>query len=123
MAPRPELAMPVEARGMLRLDPPVGRPLELIAEGGRLRVELPSFREARRAFPPTVGVRGRALRSVGSVLSAYGLTVSLESAGRPVLQLGCDAPPNWLAYLLGLAPCRVPFSSIRWILGRDESRE
>lgn len=115
--------MPVEARGLLRFEPPVGRPLEVIAEGARLRAKLPSFREARRVFPYVTNMRGRALRFVGSALATHGLTLSLESAGRPVLQLGYDASPNWLARVLGLAPARVPFSSIRWILKRDGSRE
>ncbi len=123
MALRPETGMPVEARGLLRLEPPVGRPLDVIAEGARLRVKLPSFREARRVLPHVTSVRGRALAYIGSALSAHGLTLSLESAGKPVLQLGYGASPNWFARVLGLAPARVPFSSIRWILQRDPSRE
>ncbi len=122
MAFRPESTLRVDALGAVRLDPPVGRPLHLVADGSRLRVELPSFPEAMRVFRHFPKGRGRALRTAGSALSTYGLTVSLESAGSPVLQLGYDAEPNWLAQLLGLAPARVPLSSLRWILGRSGNR-
>lgn len=115
--------MPVEARGMLRLEPPVGRPLELIAQGSQLRLELPAFREALGLFPHAARFRGRPLRLFAAALSTHRLTLTLESAGRPVFQLGHDVSPSWLARWLGLAPARIPLSSMRWVLRGDGSRK
>jgi hypothetical protein len=110
--------MPLEARGTMRLDPPVGRSLAMVAEGSRLRIALPSFRETRALFPYTAGLRGRALRVLDTGLAAHGLTLSFEAAGRPVVLLGHNAPPNWLARLMGLGSARVFFPSLSWLMGR-----
>lgn len=112
MALMPDVHMPVDAQGSLRIDGPTGRSLALMAEGDTLRLELPGWPEARAMMPRSFGARGRAIGQLGHVLSACGLTLSLESAGKPVLQLGQGVRSSWLARLLGLAPARIPLSAI-----------
>ena len=104
--------MPVDAQGTVRLDAPTGRSLALVADGDTLRLDLPGWPEARAMLPGSFGARGRLVRRLGNGLAACGLTLSLESAGKPVFQLGRDVRPSWLARLLGLGPGRMPLSAI-----------
>ena len=108
----PDALMPVDAQGSLRIDGPTGRALALMAEGDTLRLELPGWPEARAMMPRSSALRGRAVGRLGRALEAYGLTLSLESAGKPVFQLGQGVRPTWLARLLGLGPARIPLSAI-----------
>ena len=109
---RPKVLLPVEAQGMLRLDAPTGRPMDVVADGDTLRVDVPGWREIRALAPRSSRARARAIRLLAAILSSYGLTLSMESAGRPVIQLGCNVRPTILARLLGLAPARIPVSAI-----------
>lgn len=118
MAPRPEVFLPVEAHGILRLDAPTGQALDLEAAGDTLRIDLPGLREARAIMPLSLRESRRALRFLANMLSMAGLTLRVESAGKPVLRLGSVGKPSWLARLLGLGPTRIPFSAIRFYLGR-----
>ena len=118
MALMPDALMPVDAQGSLRIDGPTGRSLALRAEGDTLRLELPGWPEARTMMPRSFASRSRAVGHLGRVLSAYGLTLSLESAGRPVLRLGQGVRPTWLARLLGLGSAHIPLSAITFILRR-----
>ena len=110
--------MPVDAQGSLRIAGPTGRSLALRAEGDTLRLELPGWPEARAMLPRSFALRGRALGHVSRALSAYGLTLSLESAGKPVCQIGQNVRPTWLARLIGLAPARIPLSAITFFFKR-----
>jgi hypothetical protein len=117
MAPRPESQRPVDVHGSLRVDTPSGRSLDLAADGHHLRVKLSGRQDARdlfRAFPG----RRRALGSLSEMFATHGLTLTLESAGRPVFRLGNSARPNWLARLLGLAPAQIPLSAIGLLFRR-----
>lgn len=117
-APRPEVLLPVEAHGTLRLDSPDGRALQLLADGDTLRVDLPG-RDAARSLMPRSFRRGRmALRALDSTLSRYSLTLSVESSGESLMRLGRNVKPSWLARLLGLAPAHIPFSAVRFFLRR-----
>ena len=118
MASRPEACLPVEVRGALRLDAPTGRSLELMADSNTLRLDLPGWPEARAMIPRSFGTRARTVRQLATVLTSYGLTLSLESAGKPVFRLGCNVRPSWLARLAGLAPARIPLSAIRMLFRR-----
>jgi hypothetical protein len=113
MAPRPEPLRPLDAHGSLRIDTPSGRSLNLVAQGEMLRLELPGWGDARRVFPVSLRGRIRAVRSIAGLLSAHGLTLSLESAGHLVARLGHNTSANWLARLLGLGPVNLPVSNIR----------
>mgnify|MGYP000340834861 CR=1 FL=1 len=115
MAPRPDDVQPVEARGLLRLDTPEGHSLNLVADGDTLRLDLPGWREARAVAPGSFRGRKNALNLLAKGLTAHGLRLSVESAGKPVLLLGYETAPSWLARLLGLAPACIPMSAVRML--------
>ena len=116
MARRPE--RPVDAEGTLRFDTPSGGSINLVADGESLRVEMPSWGDARTLWPRSFGARKRAMHSVANVFAAHGLTLSVESAGKSVLRLGHNTSPSLLARVLGLAPAYIPFSAIRVLFRR-----
>lgn len=113
MASKPEALRPIDAHGSLRIDTPSGRSLNLVADGETLRLELPGWADARGALPRSLGGRIRAARLVADALSMHGLTLNLESAGRPVVRFGRDASTGWLARLLRLGATEVSLSSLR----------
>lgn len=116
MASRPDTFRPVDAHGTLRVDTPGGRSLDLVADGETLRLELPGWSDARSVLPRSPFGRARAARFVANLLATHGLTLRLESAGQPVLQLGHNTPPSWLARLFGLGPVNLTISALRRIL-------
>ena len=115
---RPDVSLPVEAQGKLRLDAPTGRSLEFVADGDTLRLDLPGWAELQTLIPRSSRARARAVRSLANVLDAYRLELSLEYAGKPFFRLGHNADSNWLARLLGLAPARISLSAIRLLVER-----
>lgn len=115
-ASRPDIFLPVEAQGHLRLDAPSGRSLELVADGDTLRLDVERFRDVRSMIPRSARLRGQSTRTLAAVLSTYGLTLRVVSAGKTVFEIGRQARPSWLARLIGLAPARIPFSAIRFLL-------
>lgn len=97
--------------GSLRVDTPGGRSLGLTADGEHLRLKLSGRQDVRdllRAHPAP----HRALGPLSDLFATHGLTLILESAGRPVFRLGSNASPNWLARLLGLAPAQMSFAAL-----------
>lgn len=121
MTLKPDLLRPVEAQGSLRLDTPGGRSLNLVADGDKLRLDLPGWREAREIAPRSFRSRRRTLSLLAGLLSTHGLTLSVESAGKPILLLGSGVAPSWFARITGLAPANVPFSAIRILFGRTST--
>lgn len=115
---RPDVSLPVEAQGTLRLDAPTGRSLELVADGTILRLDLPGWAELRTMIPRSFGARARAIRSLANLLDAFCLELSLEYAGKPFFGLGHNADSNWLARVLGLAPAHISLSAIRLFVKR-----
>ena len=122
MASRPDAVRPVEAHGTLRLDTPGGASLALEAHGGQLRMDVPGWREARELMPQSFRHRRRSLRLLASLLASHGLTLSIESAGKPVVQLGHNVVPTVLARLLGLTPAHVSLSAFGLLLRRSPAR-
>lgn len=118
MAPGPEVFRPVDVEGELRLGTPSGDSLNLVADGETLRVDLPSWTDTHTVLPRSFRGRRHSLRFVADVLTAYGVTLSVELAGRPVLRLGYGTVPSLLARLLGLAPAYIPFSAVRVLFRR-----
>lgn len=113
-----DVLTPVDARGALRIDAPTGRSLDLVADGETLRLELPGWPEARALMSGSSGSRRHAAGRLGAALARYGLVLSLESAGRPVFQLGHGISPNWLARLLGYTRARIPVSAVGLLFRR-----
>ncbi|HSM29800.1 MAG TPA: hypothetical protein VK854_03800 [Woeseiaceae bacterium] len=122
MASRPDAFRPVEAHGTLRLDTPGGASLALEAHGGQLRMDVAGWREARELMPKSVRHRGRSLRLVANLLATHGLTLSIESAGKTVVQLGHNVVPTLLGRLLGLAPAHVSLTAFGLLLRRSATR-
>jgi len=118
MAFRPEAVRPVEAHGNVRLDTPGGRSLELVADGECLRLEVAGWQDVREFMPRSFRGRRRSLGLLANLASAHGLTFSIESAGKPVLQLGHNIVPSLLSRLFGLAPAYVPLSAFGLLLRR-----
>ena len=104
---------------MLRLDTPGGHALDLRAEGDALRINVPSWSEARAIIPGSFGERTRTLRLLADLFSGFGLTLSLESAGQSILRLGGNTKPSWVARLLRLGPTHVPLSALKYLLRRS----
>lgn len=104
--------MPVEAQGSLRLDAPTGRTLEVVADGDNLRLDVPTWSDLRAMMPRSLRARGRAVRMTADVLRTYGLTLSLETAGKPFFQIGHNVKAGWLAGLIGLAPARISLRAL-----------
>jgi hypothetical protein len=124
---RIELSLPVEARGLLRLDPPAGRPLELLAQGATLVLRVPGREELRELVAP-LGGAGRwrpVVRLAGRTLCGAGLALRLELAGETVLSLGAEIRPSWLARVLRLGPVRTPWTALPtlWSLRRALSKQ
>lgn len=111
-AHRPEVFLPVEAHGSLRLDMPGGQALDLVAEGARLRVDLRGLAETGAMMQGSWRDRVRSLRLASTTLSIYGLTLSLESAGKAVVRFGGNTKPSWIARLMRLGPVHLPLSAI-----------
>jgi hypothetical protein len=123
MAPRPDTFRPVDAYGTVRIDAPGGRAFDLVADGENLRLTLPDIQSAGDISPPSFRARRRTLRSLASALATHGLTLRLEADGKPLLWLGLNASPSWLARLFRLGPVYVPFSTIRAILSSPFIRQ
>ena len=104
--------MPVEAQGSLRLDAPTGRSLEIVADGDELRLDVPTWAELRAMMPRSFRERGRAVRRMADILRIYGLTLSLESAGKPFFQIGHGVSASWLSSMVGLAPARISLRAV-----------
>jgi len=118
MASRPELFLPVEAQGELRLDAPTGRSVGVVADGDVVRVDMPGWRELRAAMPGPARSRRQLVRSMARILKIYGLTLQVESGGTTVASLGRGVSANWLGRLTGLAPAHIPLSAIRFLFRR-----
>lgn len=118
MAYRPEALRPVEAHGNLRLDTPGGRSLELVAHGECLTLEVSGWQDVRELMPRSFRARRRTLGLLVKLVSAHGLTFSIESRGKPVLQFGHNIVPSLLSRLFGLAPAYVPLSAFALLLRR-----
>jgi hypothetical protein len=104
--------LPIDTDGHLRLEAPSGRILDLVAEGRVLRLEVPGRSELRALTPRAGAARSQLLHRVAGLLSAYDLTLRLESRGRPFFTLGAGVRPNWLSRLLGVAPARTRISAL-----------
>ena len=118
MAPRPDLFLPVEAQGSLRLDAPTGRSVDVRAEGGVVRVIFPGWPELRSMLPGSSKSRSRLVRRLSGLLRTYGMTISLESAEMPFLEIGYGTRPSLLARLLGLGDADLRYSAIRFFFRR-----
>lgn len=116
---QPEVSFPLAALGLMRLESPAGRAVDLVADGSRLTLNVPGRAELLALTPRSMRARSRMIRSMARILSTSGLVFSLEFDGKPVFQLGRDIRPSLLARLLGLAPARITLASIRLIFRRQ----
>lgn len=122
MAPRPDTFRPVDAYGTVRIDTPGGRALNLVADGEKLRLTVPNMQSAREISPRSFRTSRRAVRSLACALATHGLALRLEADGTPLLWLGHNVAPNWLARLLRLGPVNVPVSAIRAMVTWPQNR-
>ena len=113
------MTSPLESLGHLRLEAPSGRTLDLVAEGSVLRLDVPGWPELRAFMPQKGTTRSQVLRRVARLLSASGLTLRLESRGRPFVTLGSGVRPNWLSRLLGITPARTSFFAFALLFRRQ----
>ena len=116
--PRPETRLAVDAQGHLRLESPTGRTLDLVADGDSLHLEVSGWEDIRSLVPGARRARGRMIRVLANILATCGLTLSLESAGKPVGRVGHGVRPSWLARVLGLAPARIPLTAVALLFRR-----
>ena len=121
MASRPEARRPIDAQGMLRIDTPDGRSLSLAAGGETLRLEAPGRPELWALLRSPLG-RRECLRVLANMFATHGLTLSLESRGKPILRLGHNVAPSWLARILGFSPAYIPVSAIGVLVRRKSPR-
>lgn len=101
--------MPLEVRGSLHLESGRGHSLTLASHGDRLRVDVPSWKDAReaiRSLPSRAG-RGRPLQGLHRALCATALQVDVVLKRRVVASIGPWARPGLLARALGLAPAAI----------------
>ena len=116
MASRPEATRPVDAHGSLRVDTPAGQSLDLVADGETLRLELPGWSDVLTVLPNSFRGRTGAARAFADLLAIHGLTLILEAGGRPVVRLGHNVRPSWLARLLGIGANDLRFSNLRLLI-------
>ena len=114
----PDLSLPVEAQGHLRLDAPSGRTLDFLANGDTLTLDVPTRGELDGLSPSSWTARLRATRNLSTVLSAGALTLKLTTRGRVFLELGANVRPNWFARLARLGPVRLKRPFIGLLLRR-----
>ena len=115
---RPEFYLPIEVQGALRLIAPTGRPVGLVAEGASLRLDVPGWRELTALAPMSFRSRRKTLRRAAAALAAGGLTFSVESRGRLVLQIGEGVRTSLIGRLFGLTGAHIPFSGIAALFRR-----
>ena len=106
----------------LRLDTPGGHSVNLVADGDKLRLEIQGWREIREFMPRSFRSARDGLRSCAALFSSHGLTLILESAGKPIFRLGHNTSASWLARLLGLAPAYIPVSAVGFFFRRTPQR-
>ncbi len=112
MAPRPDIALPVDAVGSLRVDTPGGQRIDVVADGSRVRVEAPHWKELRQLGPRSVLARRRAVVRATRALEILGLYAEIDVAQRHALRLGAGTRPSLVARLLGLGRVSIPLASI-----------
>ncbi len=102
----PDLSLPVEAQGHLRLDAPSGRTLELVADGDTLTLEVPTWADLNGLSPSALRARLATARNLSAVLSTCALTLKLTTRDRVFLELGANVKPSWFSRLIRIGPVR-----------------
>ena len=91
-----------------------GQTVTITAQHDTILVDLPTIRPRwaawRRAGRRTD--RETRLRRLGAILEFSGLTVQFRFAGTTVANLGAQAHPGWLSWILGVRPLEVRSSAV-----------
>ena len=116
--PAPELYLPIEAQGSLRLDAPSGRTVALTANRDTLTLEVPTWSELKGLSPRSWSARLMNLRRLSALLSTCALTLRMQTRGQTFLEIGANVRPNVFAKLAGLSSVRPTASLLRLLLRR-----
>ena len=111
-ASRPDLALPIDVQGELRLEGPAADTLTLTARGSRLRLSARAWSGLRGLGPRSLAARRRTLGSAIRALTVAGLTLDITVEGRRAFGLGAGVTPSLLARLLGLSSTDIRLSNV-----------
>lgn len=111
-ASKPDAGLPIEVHGDLCLDSPSGRKFSLRAEGSRLDLAIPVWKDFHSIGPRSLSGKLRALKTAVRALRKTHLTLHIYIAGQRAVGLGKGVKPTLLARLLGLRSASIPFSSV-----------
>ena len=102
----PDLHLPVEAQGHLRIDAPTGRTLDLVANGDTLTLDVPTWADLKGLSSSALRARLATVRNLSAVLSTCALTLKFTTRDRVFLELGANVKPSWFSRLTRIGPVR-----------------
>lgn len=115
-ASRPDISLPIDVHGELRLEGPGPSPVTLTAQGSQLRLAAPGWVSLGRLGPRSLLAQRRLLSAATVVLKKARLTVNVSVDGRPAFAIGDGVRTTLLARLLGLTSTNLRFSDVLSLL-------
>ena len=109
---RPNLFLPIETRGSLRVETPSGEHFDLVADGSCLRADLREFSDLNGLAPRSWLARRRLVARAARLLTTFGLRLDLGVAKQHTIVIGAGARPSLVARLLGLGPVEISLASV-----------
>lgn len=112
MVLKPDIDLPVDVAGDLRLESPNGQPLRLKAEGSRLELAAPAWTVFEGLGPRSLLTQRRALAAATRSLRSLRLTLDINVNGHRAFALGAGVKTSLLARLLGLRSTDIRISTV-----------
>jgi len=92
----------------MHFDAPSGRTARLLADGSRLRFDVPGWEDLNSFGPRSLVARRRVIILAAQRLAMVGLSLNIELQGRQLLSLGRNVSPTFLSRVLGLGSVYLP---------------
>ncbi len=111
-APRPDIALPIDVHGELRLDGPSSGHATLSAKGPLLRLAVPGWATLHSLGPTSLPAKRRALKIAISTLKTSRLSLDVSVGGRRAFGLGEGVRTTLLARLLRLESADIRVKNV-----------
>ncbi len=111
-ASRPDLYLPVDARGELHLEAPTGATLDLQAQGSVLRLYASGWDDIVSLTPTSLLSLRQLVRNAATALLATDLRFELLVDDKTAFAVGAGVKPGFLSRLLGLRATRFTLRRI-----------
>lgn len=86
--------------------------VRLLADGPRLRLNVPGWEDLKSLGPHSFVARRRVIILAARRLAMLGLSLNIELQGRQLLSLGRNVNPTLLSRVLGLGSVYIPVSAL-----------